>query len=137
MKFVKMSKNRNIWYRGMYHNRCTKLQADIFFIVKLPKKQVKVMTSHFWKLDFFAFLIEVRKTSGDKTGQERHVFKSKFWFSRSGLFLLNLTWLGQMRKWMSPSRFASQMSRKFCHTTLMLYFHMVTSFELALILTCA
>ena len=51
--------------------------------------------------------------SWDKTGQDRHIFKRKFWLSKFDRFWpeLDLT-LGQMWKWVSPSNSTSQMTHK-------------------------
>ena len=79
------------------------------------------MTPPFWKafLDIFHCRTSKQLTfleSWDKTGQDRHIFKSKFWFLKIDL----LTWiwpdLWSKLKTIVTIEFCVQMARKICVT---------------------
>ena len=96
--FWSYPKNRNTCCKPTYKKHTYEISKQYLYnwlCNGKKKKQRKVIASLFEML-FLAFLFTVHKNksfleSWDKTGQDRLVFRRKFWFKKFDLFWPNLT----------------------------------------------
>ena len=82
-----------------------------------PKNQVRVMASLFWNPICGIFIFRTTKQMTflefwDKTGQDRYLFKRKFWFLPFELFWPEVDLTGGQMWRVSPSNSMSQMTQK-------------------------